>query len=430
MPELIVRKWDGPYSFMIFREEGLYRARRGDNGKIQFEDPKLHEVLNDVWNALTPNRTWKEKVVLKGEFTLTDMLSLPSHLALDLTHAKIKLADNVNKTVICAENQSDIEVIGGEIDGNKANQSGTHVHGLCFDYCENILVVAPKIHDCYQGGLAFGGCKYFVAIKPRVYDCNLEMIYLTGADGECCYGTIYSPLLSGNAPGIKFKNDVHDVNVYDIYAVGCNRGIATEIADESYRSPHDCKVIGGTIINDVREAIRIVGEDPYGNPSTVDIVRRFQVKDVSVFDASQANPGNYHAVTLHEAEECELINLTVRGSTHNYDIRIVANNNRVLGGRVYGLGAGTISIAGTGNVVEDVDGFPTENGGIVTIPNGQTSVTFPHGFPSYPKFVVLGPTHAEVADAVYSATTTDITITVPSAVTGDRKIAWYAKYKP
>jgi len=384
-------------------------------------------VIQQAINALTPGRMWKEKVVLKGEFTLTDGLNLPSYLVLDLTQAKIKLADNVNKTVICAENQTDIEVIGGEIDGNKANQSSAPGHGMLFDYCENILVISPKIHDCFEGGLVFGACRYFVAIKPIVYNCRLEMIYLTGADGECCYGTIYSPNVSGGL-GIKFVNDVHDVNVYDIYGVETNRGILTEIMDTSYRSPHDCKVIGGTIINDVREAIRLIGETPAGNPSTVDVVRRFQVKDVNVFDASQANPGVYDAVILHEAEECELINLTVRGSTHRYDIRINANNNRVIGGRVYGLGAGIFWITGIGNIVKDVEGYPTVNKGTATIPNGSSSVVVDHGLAAAPSVVKLTGTHSEVKDCwVTNVTSTQFTINAPAAVSANRNVYWQAE---
>jgi len=53
MPELIVRKWDGPYSFMIFREYGVYKARRGDTGEVQFEDPSANVVLQQAINTLT-----------------------------------------------------------------------------------------------------------------------------------------------------------------------------------------------------------------------------------------------------------------------------------------------------------------------------------------------------------------------------------------
>ena len=70
------------------------------------------------------------------------------------------------------------------------------------------------------------------------------------------------------------------------------------------------------------------------------------------------------------------------------------------------------------------------NSGTATIPNGQTSVTFAHGLAGKPTLVVLGATHDEVADAVWSADATNITITIPAAVTADRDISWYAEYKP
>jgi len=66
------------------------------------------------------------------------------------------------------------------------------------------------------------------------------------------------------------------------------------------------------------------------------------------------------------------------------------------------------------------------NRGNATITSGNTSTTFAHDLPAAPDIVVLGPTHAEVADAVWSADDTNITITVPSAVSADRKISWFA----
>ena len=70
------------------------------------------------------------------------------------------------------------------------------------------------------------------------------------------------------------------------------------------------------------------------------------------------------------------------------------------------------------------------NSGTATILSGQTSVTFAHGLAGIPTIVTLGATHAEVADAIWSADGTNITITVPSAVTANRNISWYTEVKP
>ncbi|MHA1262762.1 MAG: hypothetical protein ACTSSA_11855 [Candidatus Freyarchaeota archaeon] len=80
--------------------------------------------------------------------------------------------------------------------------------------------------------------------------------------------------------------------------------------------------------------------------------------------------------------------------------------------------------------VRNVVGFETEALGVATIQNGSTSVSMAHGLVRAPDYVVLGPTHAEVADAVWSANSTHITITVPNPVSADRDVSWYAVYEP
>jgi len=177
MPELIVRKWDGPYSFMVFREEGLYKARRGDNGSIQFEDPELHEVLNDVWNALTPNRTQKERVVLKGSFELTDTIKVPSYTIL-VVDGKLKLADGVNKPLLQEVNPTggvtEIEIHGGEYDGNKANQT-IDVDAISFTKVMKGIFLNMHVHNAKLDGLVLdSGCEENKLINLRSENCGQD----------------------------------------------------------------------------------------------------------------------------------------------------------------------------------------------------------------------------------------------------------------
>jgi len=75
MPELIVRKWDGPYSFMVFREYGVYKARRGDTGEVQFEDPSASVVIQQAANSLLHGGT----IFLK-EVQLPSGLTIPTNV--------------------------------------------------------------------------------------------------------------------------------------------------------------------------------------------------------------------------------------------------------------------------------------------------------------------------------------------------------------
>lgn len=66
--------------------------------------------------------------------------------------------------------------------------------------------------------------------------------------------------------------------------------------------------------------------------------------------------------------------------------------------------------------------------GIATLTNGTTTVVVNHGLDQTPAVVVLGPGHAEVADAYVSATSaTTFTLTVSAPVTADRQIYWVAR---
>jgi len=108
----------------------------------------------------------------------------------------------------------------------------------------------------------------------------------------------------------------------------------------------------------------------------------------------------------------------------DYNYNFIGFNS--IGGAV----TASVLVNGTETRVKNNIGFITENSGTATIANGTSSVQVAHGLAGTPTVVVLGPTHSEVADAVWSADATYITITVPSAVTADRDISWYAEYTP
>jgi len=70
MPEMIVKKWDGPYSYMVFFERGLYRARRGDTAEVPFEDPSASVVIQQAVNSLLHGGTiFLKEVQLPNDVT-------------------------------------------------------------------------------------------------------------------------------------------------------------------------------------------------------------------------------------------------------------------------------------------------------------------------------------------------------------------------
>jgi len=127
MPELIVRKWDGPYSFMVFQEYGLWKARRGDTGEVQFEDPSANVVLQNAVNSIQPGGT----IFLKNavsEFSDT-LIARNIRLVGEDEATIIKLRNGINKDLIRPEGWVILENL--VLDGNNQNNTeGTLVKSV------------------------------------------------------------------------------------------------------------------------------------------------------------------------------------------------------------------------------------------------------------------------------------------------------------
>jgi hypothetical protein len=125
-------------SYIVFQKGGQCYAKNGTTGHIEFGPGDASTVIQSAINALTSGRTWKEKVAVKGNFTLTERIDIPSYTVLDLSQAKFAFQNNANPTPVSFETvtiytmltnadhtngNSDITIIGGRIEGNSANQN-------------------------------------------------------------------------------------------------------------------------------------------------------------------------------------------------------------------------------------------------------------------------------------------------------------------
>lgn len=108
-------------------------------------------------------------------------------------------------------------------------------------------------------------------------------------------------------------------------------------------------------------------------------------------------------------------------------IQVNGNNTKIHDNQIVGATTAVENSRGVSSDFRANTGYKTEARGAATIASGATSVTVSHGLAATPTIVVLGATHAEVSDATFSATSTQITITVPSATSADRVVNWYAE---
>lgn len=122
----------GSYTWLVYKSGTTYRAKSGVNGYVPVASISTDATVTIQYalDNLTPGRTWKEGVKLRGDFTITKAgavnISIPSYTALNCVEAKLTQGVSNFNMIANADltnGNSDIEIIGGIFDGNKAGQS-------------------------------------------------------------------------------------------------------------------------------------------------------------------------------------------------------------------------------------------------------------------------------------------------------------------
>lgn len=263
-----------PYQFMVEKIGSNYVVRDAD-GAIQYNSTSLEVALNDVaFAGLTGGRTSIETVVVKGECVVDDTVLLDPYTRLDLSQARWTAATNLNKAMI-SENGAPasgcIEILGGIIDGNHDNQSGT-THGIVMDmdqknslritdtwvgnmkgYCYDLVDVAQGEFTRIHAQAGFPGTThsdYGIRLQD-VFDSEFTDVKASSfIDGYCLHLADHfcvSNTFKGCYWGGGLKNVVID-GASRQWFIGCNNNDSYEdgyvIGDET-SGAFDIQIIGG-----------------------------------------------------------------------------------------------------------------------------------------------------------------------------------------
>jgi len=129
-------------------------------------------------NSLTTGRTWKEKVLLKGNFTVSSATNIPSYTIIDI-QGKVTLEDGSDQNVfMIASSLSDIEIINGEIDGNKAGQTpGASLYLIIKTAGANsqrIRITNIFLHDAERSGIVLNTVSDVTIEDNLIVDCGQQ----------------------------------------------------------------------------------------------------------------------------------------------------------------------------------------------------------------------------------------------------------------
>ena len=481
--QLLDHGLEKPAAYIVRLNGSTVEAINGQTGKRPFSGSSLSTVLSSVFNVLTANRTWKERVVVKGNYTLDAAIELVDYVILDLREAKLTLGDGVNDHMSKAEGKSHFEVWGGRLDGNKSNNTSGGI--IYLSSCSDFLIFGVHGENarsgigcasCMDGSLkrcslkdigspqSGGGIVFSGGERLTAEDCFTENTGAAGINVSGYSSPVYGVnIINCHVQGGGYCGINLFFNVYYGYVIGCEIEEVTFGWGIEFENAMYCAAIGN-IIHDCSPSIgiKLFGSSAFGNLAVGNVIRNVgrhgiainsrwnTVMGNTIIDAGQSATGTYCGIAISgsdgggdtgsdesignviEGNVIRMLNGSLRygikefasGST---DYNIIKNN--IILGTVT---QAKISWIGQHTIVADNANARTENYGEATILSGQSSVTFNHEIEGVAAdgsnlLVVLGPKHSEVADAVWSADATQITLTVPAAVSADRKISWYAR---
>jgi len=166
-----------PFSYMVFANATSNYRVNGTTGAIDYSSTSAGNSINFALGNLTSGRTWKEKVVPKGHFTIDKQILIRNYTILDLTQAYFTLSASLNlgsngetgnggvhgiiyNTDVPAR---DIDIIGGTI-GENANSHNSirlenvtkaNIYGVtCYDHIHLDNVSDSFIQYCTLKPLA------------------------------------------------------------------------------------------------------------------------------------------------------------------------------------------------------------------------------------------------------------------------------------
>ena len=202
-------------NYKVYDETGAYIAG------ATYSD--AYVAINDEAIAgLTDSRTHMEKIILQGDFTLdTEAIAGESFLELEI-QGKVKLADAADIHLINIDEDFPrcIDIHGGELDGNSAEQTSDTIDGIHIagdtevaDWWSRTFIHHINIRDARRHGIycrTDNGCRTILYLDTIKSACGTSL-----GNGVYCYGMadfMFSNLDLGS-------NDLAALNL-----VGCGAG--------------------------------------------------------------------------------------------------------------------------------------------------------------------------------------------------------------
>ncbi len=233
----------------------VYARPAPNSGLTPYSGSNAATVINNALAGLTSGRTYKQRVVIVGDISITAPINVPSYTIFEIQGritASVDMAYMIGNSNQ-AGGDVQIEIQGGQVNGNGQLASG-HVliqlknvtDGLIDDvygcntyqgggsfgfylwYCNGVDVKKCLFSLCYGSAVEISGCLYCNAVDCKATDCGPY-----SAAFEVYGGAASTPSIGCRV-----------VNCTAIFTGAVTANFGIELCSYSY----SCSVIGGTVI--------------------------------------------------------------------------------------------------------------------------------------------------------------------------------------
>jgi len=425
-----------PFSYMIFVNSTATYMVNGTDGSIPYSSANASKVIQFALGNLTSGRTWQEKVLLKGNYTLTNTIILQNYTWLEL-QGIVTLSTNANCDIIQNSNMTagnnHVTIEGGIWDGNYANQGGAgSYHGIRFeaaggsDRSTECTIADLRVYHVKGDSLHLVSCNGFDVRHVFIHKSTDIAIYLNVVSDS-----IFEDINQDTHGTVGWFMQSSDHNhVTDVYLGG-----------ESANATFPCQMYIQECTGNLFDGIRLDHMDRNGlllDGSTNHPNSWNSWTNLLITDQSGAND-TYDAIRI------------VSNSNHNYfSFSTEANDTLVHSDYFWAKVVNELNDGNNNNVfnVQNAKDYTTlavisgakssvyypkftENSGS-SVNATATTFTITHGLAGTPTFVACSFNSTQIDGWAWTATSSTITVTVHNRVTTDAIVAcyWEAKYVP
>jgi hypothetical protein len=189
-----------PHKYLVTNVDGTCYAKDA-NGTVLTSGTDAAAVINKALVSLTPERTARERVLVDGDFNLNSEIEIPSHTTLEVAEGgSLTGANGTSTYMLYAVSGVDIEIVGGDWDGNRAHRELAGNTIMAFIDCYNVSLSGVNVHDAPYDAIAFDSCSrvtisgaeigkvgHTALVMGNCSNCILENSHLYDCGGGGCY---------------------------------------------------------------------------------------------------------------------------------------------------------------------------------------------------------------------------------------------------